>query len=105
MGEFSPFHWMLVLIICGLLYFIPAIVGRKKRNSSAIFWLNFLLGWTFVGWVAAFIWALTQDSLPTQVVVGQPTQEWIRCTGCGRYSPPGAKFCSTCGAQITTNSP
>ena len=105
MGEFSSFYRMLVLIICGLLYFIPAIVGRKKRNSSAIFWLNFVLGWTVLGWVAAFIWALTDDPLPVQVIERHSYPEWVHCPSCGKYSPPDAKFCSTCGAWITTDSP
>ncbi len=43
------------------IYFIPAFVGRNKRNASAIFWLNLLMGWTLLGWVGALIWALTID--------------------------------------------
>jgi hypothetical protein len=98
MGVFGPFHWL--FIISALLYFVPVIVGRKKRNARAIFWLNFFLGWTVVGWVGTLIWALTKDPLPAQVNEKHPVQEWVHCTGCGKYSPPGAKFCSTCGAQI-----
>jgi hypothetical protein len=100
MGVFSPFHWLFIISV--LLYFVPVIVGRKKRNSRAIFWLNFFLGWTVVGWGGTLIWALMQDPLPAQVIDNNPVQEWVRCSGCGKYSPPGAKFCSTCGAQITT---
>lgn len=100
MGIFSPFHFS-VLVILGLLYFLLWIVGRKKRNASAIFWLNFLLGWTVVGWIAALIWALKTDPQSTPIVVNQAEQEWVRCFAYGRYSPPGAKFCSSCGAQIS----
>ena len=74
MGIFSPFHFS-VLVILGLLYFLPWFVGRKKRNSSAIFWLNFFLGWTGVGWVAALIWGLKTDPQSTPVVVNQADQE------------------------------
>ena len=45
----------------GALYFLPAIVGRKKRNSQAIVILNIFFGWTFVGWVVALVWAVTKD--------------------------------------------
>jgi hypothetical protein len=100
MGVFSPFHWL--FIISALLYFVPVIVGRNKRNARAIFWLNFFLGWTVVGWVGTLIWALIQDPVPAQVIVNQPAQDWVHCPSCKRYSPPGAKFCSTCGVQITT---
>ena len=67
MWVFSPFHGVVVLIPA-LLYFIPAIVGRKKRHASAIFWLSFLLGRTVVGWVAVLIWA-----------VGRPLADAINC--------------------------
>ncbi len=56
--------WTFVLIIIVVLYFVPAFIARNKRNSSAIFWLNFLLGWTFLGWVGALIWAMTLDPEP-----------------------------------------
>jgi hypothetical protein len=50
-----------VLLLCGALaiYFIPTIVAnsRKKTNATAIFVMNFFLGWTFLGWVGALIWA------------------------------------------------
>lgn len=84
MDMFIHFRWL--FIIFALLYFIPAIVGRKKRNSSAIFWLDFFLGWTVVGWVAALIWALKRDPQSTQVV-NHGAQEWIRRARCGRHSP------------------
>ena len=43
-------------------YFLPTIVGRKKENKMAIFVLNFFLGWTFIGWVIALVWATTKES-------------------------------------------
>jgi cation transport ATPase len=45
------------------LYFVPSIVGRHKNNAVAIFVLNFFLGWTFLGWVLALVWACTKDSV------------------------------------------
>ena len=50
-------------IVLGLFfYFIPSIVGRHKRNAGAIFVMNLFLGWLFIGWVIALIWACTKDS-------------------------------------------
>jgi hypothetical protein len=49
------------LIFCALvLYLIPTFVAwwRSHRQLMAIAALNLLLGWTFVGWVAALVWAL-----------------------------------------------
>lgn len=35
--------------------------GWNKRNADAIVALNFFLGWTFIGWVIALVWALIKD--------------------------------------------
>ena len=51
---------ILIFLAIGI-YFLPTIVGWSKRNAGAIFVLNLLLGWTFVGWVVALVWALTYD--------------------------------------------
>ena len=44
-----------------LIYFIPGIIAfmRKHPNAMAIVLLNLFLGWTFLGWVAALVWAST----------------------------------------------
>jgi len=52
----------ILLLIVGLFfYFIPALLAQGKRNAPAIFVLNLFLGWTFVGWVVALVWAVTKD--------------------------------------------
>jgi hypothetical protein len=55
------------LVLGIFLYFLPTIVGRHKANATAIFMLNLFLGWTFLGWVLALIWACTQDSAMEQL--------------------------------------
>lgn len=57
---------LLVLGAAGALYFLPSLIAAaaKKTNLLAIFALNLLLGWTFLGWVVALVWALTKDSKP-----------------------------------------
>jgi hypothetical protein len=47
-----------------VLYFLPAIIAfaRSKRDAGRILLLNFLLGWTAIGWVIALVWALRQDA-------------------------------------------
>jgi Superinfection immunity protein len=46
-----------------ILYFLPSIIAfaRSKRDATSIFVLNFLLGWTLIGWVIALVWALKHD--------------------------------------------
>lgn len=50
------------IALCALaIYFLPTVVAsnRRHQNLLAIFMTNLLLGWTFLGWVAALIWACT----------------------------------------------
>ena len=49
---------LLIILVALLLYFVPAYIGRRKSNSEAIFTLNLFFGWTIVGWMAAFVWAV-----------------------------------------------
>lgn len=59
-----------LLILLLLLYFVPSVVGfvRDHHNKWAIFALNLLLGWTFLGWIGALVWSLTRPSPQPQVV-------------------------------------
>jgi alpha/beta superfamily hydrolase len=49
--------WTLAVIT--FLYMLPWAIAltRGKANAGAIGWLNLLLGWSFVGWVAALVMA------------------------------------------------
>lgn len=99
---------VLFFLIGLILYFLPSIIGRNKRNSTAIFWLNLLAGWTFVGWIVALFWALANDSY-APAVAAQPNEprtidaSAMLCSGCGKYSAPGARFCSSCGRPFPTS--
>ena len=67
-------EWVLLLLMLAAipLYFLPAIVAnsRKHSNSGPILVINLLLGWTFLGWVGALVWALSSTGVqgPTVVV-------------------------------------
>src|SRR5438874_6503805 len=79
------------------LYFLPSLLARKKRQWTAIFVLNLLLGWTLLGWVGALVWALTAEASQ-----GQPTAQPVSvlCSACGKYTHAGAQFCSNCGHAL-----
>ena len=49
-----------LVILAMVLYFVPAFIAanREVKRATAIFFLNLLLGWTFVFWVVALVWAL-----------------------------------------------
>lgn len=60
----------ILLGIALVIYFIPSIVAhnRQHKNKTAIIVLNFALGWTLIGWVAALVWAVTVSTPQTVVV-------------------------------------
>lgn len=45
------------------IYMVPCIIAYEglKRQRVSITVLNVLLGWTFVGWVVALVWATMKD--------------------------------------------
>jgi hypothetical protein len=93
---------ILITILVGLfLYFIPTLAGHNKQNAGAIFVLNLLAGWTFVGWVVALVWALTVDSKTVVATTAAiPQGPAVLCQNCRKYSGPASKFCTVCGTQI-----
>lgn len=46
-------------------YFVPFLVAslRNHKDLAAIFVLNFFLGWTFIGWIFALVWAYTGNAV------------------------------------------
>lgn len=57
--------WVFAVLTLG--YFLPWAISatRQKSNASAIGVLNFLVGWTVIGWIAALV--MSVQSEPTQV--------------------------------------
>ena len=52
-------YFMIVFII----YFIPSLFISDKKHATGIFILNLLLGWTFIGWVVALVWAISDEKV------------------------------------------
>ena len=59
-------------------YVLPMVVAicRKHHNATSIVVLNLFLGWTFLGWVVALVWAfssvpvvLLSTSLPSSAAM------------------------------------
>lgn len=47
-------------IICLLIYFLPSIIAFNRNHEYRwpIFAITLFCGWSFIGWIAALIWAL-----------------------------------------------
>ena len=52
---------MEIFVFLLFMYFVPWVVagvrGHPQQNSIMV--LNLFLGWTFIGWVIALIWAVS----------------------------------------------
>lgn len=63
-------YFMLLVLVCLVIgiYLIPTIVAvsRKHLQKVPIILVNILLGWSFIGWVVALVWACTK-SKPKEV--------------------------------------
>ena len=87
-----------ILVAC-LLYFLPAIVGHNKRDSTGIFILNLLAGWTGIGWFVALLWACASEPRVHTVLV--PAGGAMRYhAACGTLQPAGAQYCWACGRHL-----
>ena len=91
----------LLLVVVNIpLYFLPSILGRRKRNRVAILVVNLLFGWTFVGWFVVLLWALATDSQPISV---SPAAARF-CSVCDNFSVPGSIACRSCGKSFEPDS-
>ena len=91
-----------------LFYFAPSIVAswRKHSKATSIRVLNFLAGWTFLGWVAAAVWAYTEDNR-----VGEKNKmgnklhflDSKKCPKCAEIIKLEAKVCKHCGNEFSND--
>jgi hypothetical protein len=70
----------LVLICLALIfYFLPTIIAniRGTEHQTAIGLINFFLGWTVLGWLAALIWAIVEKPTELSPAVSLDNYEYI----------------------------
>lgn len=50
---------LFVILSAMVVYFFPSMVAdaKDRKEAPAITAINALLGWTVIGWFAAFVWA------------------------------------------------
>lgn len=74
------------------------MVGWNKANASAILILNFLLGWTLIGWVVALVWACTVEKNQQQNVrfTNENLSKGFDCNNCSYSSNESHYYCPRC---------
>ena len=57
-----------LLLVLYFVYMAPTMiaVARCRPNAAIIFAANVFLGWTVVGWIAVFVWALKRENISRQ---------------------------------------
>lgn len=53
-------------IVLGAVYFTPIFIAGSRQHPQRIpiALINILAGWTFVGWIAALVWASSHFERP-----------------------------------------
>lgn len=51
---------LIFLVIIFGAYFLPSIIAvrRHKKSAGSIIVINFVFGWTFLGWIICLAWSL-----------------------------------------------
>lgn len=65
---------VLVLAVIAAIYFFPTLIAkwRETRNSNGIFVLNFLIGWTIIGWIGCLFAACLSNPISDIRTEGEP---------------------------------
>lgn len=63
-GTIGPATMLSLTVIAFLFNFIPAFIAfsRHHHNRIAILVMNFLFGWTGIGWIILLIWSLSSKN-------------------------------------------
>jgi hypothetical protein len=79
-----PLLWFIATLIVFIgLYFLPTIIAERRRHADllAIFLINLLLGWTFIGWIFALVWSMCVPSNSASLSERLDELEKLRASG------------------------
>lgn len=97
-----------------MFYLAPSICANSREHQSvnAIVIVNMLTGWTVIGWVVCWIWALTGTHKQAAQAIAQATEQALQeqrkgvdddsmaCPRCAETIKKAAKICRFCGHEL-----
>lgn len=62
LGQISFWRTVAIFAFVQCIFFLPTLIAININHSQkmSIFVINFFLGWTFIGYVASFLWSVYQ---------------------------------------------
>ena len=69
----AAFAILVIVVVCILIYLAPLGIAllRSSHLVGAVAVVNIFLGWTFIGWVVAFVMAVLPEPKNSTVIVQQ----------------------------------
>lgn len=82
------------------LYMLPTFEAwlQRSANTPAISAINLLTGWTLVGWVAAYAWALKRSEIKPQESPQIGKREIVQAEP--HTAPPEMRLCPFCAEEV-----
>ena len=56
--------FVILLLLCLIIYMLPTLIAyaRDVRSRQTITVVNIIFGWTLIGWLIAFLWAMLAET-------------------------------------------
>ena len=56
--------FVVLLLLCLIIYMLPTLIAyaRDVRSRQTITVVNIVFGWTLIGWLIAFLWAMLAET-------------------------------------------
>lgn len=107
LNDFGKVVSLSFFVVAPLLYFLPTIEAKIKGHSkfNQILAINILLGWTLVGWVVAYVWALggekeNRNTASANEDLNIEKKKIKQCTYCAEDILMAAVKCKHCGSDL-----
>lgn len=108
LNDFGKLISLSFFIFAPLLYILPFIESkiRKKKNSNQILALNVLAGWTVIGWIVSYVWALgnnnekNSDINDDKADSSKVERKTKQCPYCAEDVLEAAIKCKHCGSDL-----